>query len=373
VPSDSPSRRSGGTRSRAAASAGEGATAAPRRPATTRSHRPKATASDAATADVRVRRFDADRSDEVLSLDEALAERPTERQLLWVDVVGTVSADDARRLAERFELDARTRRSIEAPIERPHLALHGGYLHIRVAAEPDDREPHHAAWLDIVGGHNVVITHHDVPIGFLDEMDERIETDTTFGMLDSASFVASLLDAAVTSYFRTVDAIEDKVDRLDAVSLRDDGRQQLLDGLVTLRRRVARLRRLLTDHRQVFASLAGPDVAKLTNDPDSAPAFQAVAARFESAIAAVEDAREVLLGSFDVYMTRTAQRTNDVMKVLALATVLLLPGSLIAGLLGMNVSVPLPKDDPVSFWLVAGGVLMLAIVILVVARRRRWL
>jgi Mg2+ and Co2+ transporter CorA len=39
----------------------------------------------------------------------------------------------------------------------------------------------------------------------------------------------------------------------------------------------------------------------------------------------------------------------------------------------MNVSVPLPKDDPLSFWLVLGGVVILAIVILVAARRRRWL
>jgi magnesium transporter len=334
---------------------------------------PTANGSHPTDAEIRVRRFDADRRDEVITLERALTERPTERQLLWVDVVGRLSSDDAARLAERFELDPRTRRSIEAPMERPHLALHGGYLHIRVAAEPTDREPREAAWLDIVGGHNVVITHHSAPIGFLDEMDERIERDTSFGALDSASFVATLLDGAVTSYFRTVDAIEDKVDRLDAVSLRDDGRRALLDDLVTIRRRIARLRRLLTDHRQVFASLAGPDVAKLTEDPDSAPAFQAVAARFESAIAAVEDAREVLLGSFDVYMTRTAQRTNDVMKVLALATVLLLPGSLIAGLLGMNVSVPLPKDDPLSFWLVIAGVVILAAVILAVARTRRWL
>ena len=66
----------------------------------------------------------------------------------------------------------------------------------------------------------------------------------------------------------------------------------------------------------------------------------------------MENSRDLLLGSFEVFMTRTAQRTNDTMKVLALATVLLLPGSLIAGLLGMNVTVPLNKDNPMSFWMV---------------------
>ena len=102
---------------------------------------------------------------------------------------------------------------------------------------------------------------------------------------------------------------------------------ELLDDLVVVRRRIARLRRVLTDHRQLFASLAGAELATLTDNPDSAPAFKTVSERFDSAIGAVEDSREVLIGSFDVYMTRTAQRTNDIMKVLALATVLLLPGS----------------------------------------------
>ena len=87
----------------------------------------------------------------------------------------------------------------------------------------------------------------------------------------------------------------------------------------------------------------------------------------------VENSRDLLLGSFEVFMTRTAQRTNDTMKVLALATVLLLPGSLIAGLLGMNVIVPLDKDNPESFWLVLVSIAVLAGVVLLVARLRRWI
>jgi len=61
------------------------------------------------------------------------------------------------------------------------------------------------------------------------------------------------------------------------------------------------------------------------------------------------------------------------MKVLTFATILLLPGSLVAGLLGMNVVVPLGKDDPLSFWLVVAGVILFGVAILLVARARRWL
>ena len=61
------------------------------------------------------------------------------------------------------------------------------------------------------------------------------------------------------------------------------------------------------------------------------------------------------------------------MKILALATVLLLPGSLIAGLLGMNVTIPLSKDDVAAFWFVVAAIVLLALAVLGFARYRRWI
>jgi Mg2+ and Co2+ transporter CorA len=330
-------------------------------------------ATTASDGRVRVRQFDADRRDQSLDLDDALKKRPTERQLLWIDIADEIDPEHVRRMADAFELDRSTVRALLVPGDVPHLEVHGSYLHVRVAVEPNDRDPDSTPWLDVVGGRNVVVTSHRKPIKFLDDLDDRIQADTSFGLLDASTFMASVLSAAVTSYFAAVDAIEDDVDLLDAKSLRDDGRHQLLDDLVVVRRRIARLRRVLTDHRQLFASLGGAELEKLTDNPDSAAAFKAVSERFEAAIGAVEDSRDVLIGSFEVYMTRTAQRTNDVMKVLALATVVLLPGSLVAGLLGMNMIIPIPDDDPRMWWIVVGAVVAFAIAILLIARRRRWL
>ena len=67
-------------------------------------------------------------------------------------------------------------------------------------------------------------------------------------------------------------------------------------------------------------------------------------------------------------MTRTAQRTNEVMRALTLITVLGLPATITAGLLGMNVIVPVSKDDPASFWLILGVVVLLEVVLIVAAR-----
>lgn len=324
-------------------------------------------------AEIRARLFDADRTDRRVEKDELLDLRPSERQLLWIDVSGGLTDDDAGGLAKWLDLTPRTLASLQRPDDEPMVALHRDYLHVRVSAEPSDRDPGETVWLDVIAARNVVLTQHDRPIDFLDDVDKRIHRDAAAGILSSAAFFTAIVDAAITSYHAAVDEIEADVDRLDADSLKLEGRRDLLGDLVRARRRIARLRRALADHRSVFTALAAPDVTQVVDDPEAGALFQGLAARFEGAMGAVEDSREALLGSFDVYMSRTAQRTNDVMKVLTLATVLLLPGSLIAGLLGMNVIVPLPKDDPASFWIAVSAIGILALGIVAVARARHWL
>ena len=320
---------------------------------------------------VTVRLFDADRRDRELDLDEALRAKVGQRQLLWIDVEGRPDSTTFAAIAERIGLRPMTRGLLERGHDGAHIALHGEYVHVCVATEADHDPSESPRWLDLVAAHNVVLTWHEDPVPILRDLDERIETDATIGNLDAAAFVASAVDAAVTSYFKSVDQIEEVVDRLDAVALAGDPGHDVLADLVDIRRRISRLRRVLSSQREVFAAFGTPDFRTVVGD--DAEAFAGVASRFENALQSVDNSRDLLLGSFDVFMTRTAQHTNDTMKVLTLVTVLLLPGALIAGLLGMNVEVPLSKDSPLSFWLVVIAIAALASVVLVIARLRRWI
>ena len=320
----------------------------------------------------RVRRFDADRDDREISLEEAIAARPRRRQLVWIDVLGAIAPADMDALGKRFEVDAATKRVLETSTGRPNLAVHGSYFHLCVAAEPGIRREPDELWLDVVASREVVITRHAGSLELLDEVDQRIKSDTTLGAVEGPEFVAVLLDAVVTSYFAAVDRVDDEIDEMDSRALRDVVDNSILDDLVRLRRRISWLRRTIARQRTVFAALSGPDMRQLVG-ADANEDLQAVTSRFDAVVGSVESSREALLGSFDVYMTRTAQRTNEIVKVLTIATVLLLPGSVIAGLLGMNVVVPLNKDDPLSFWIVVAGFAILAVVAIGLARLRRWI
>ena len=89
-------------------------------------------------------------------------------------------------------------------------------------------------------------------------------------------------------------------------------------------------------------------------------------------IATVEDTREMLLGSFDILMSRTGQRTNDVMKILTIASVVILDRRSSPGILGMNFHPPF-FDSPNLFWAALGVMAMLICGTLIAARRMRWI
>jgi magnesium transporter len=75
---------------------------------------------------------------------------------------------------------------------------------------------------------------------------------------------------------------------------------------------------------------------------------------------------------FDVHMTRTAQRTNETMRLLTLASVILLPSVVLAGIMGMNFKVWL-FEQPNLFWVVIGLMIAMAAATVGVARWRGWL
>ena len=88
---------------------------------------------------------------------------------------------------------------------------------------------------------------------------------------------------------------------------------------------------------------------------------------------AVENARDLVVGTFELYSSRSAERTNDTMRVLTFVTVLLGTLALVAGVLGMNFQAPFFETGGRGFWTAVGAMAAAAVAALALARWRRWI
>jgi Mg2+ and Co2+ transporter CorA len=138
-----------------------------------------------------------------------------------------------------------------------------------------------------------------------------------------------------------------------------------------MRKEVGKLRRALAAHRTALVSLTHPELEAL-GDNKSGERFESLLNRFESTVQEARDAREAVVGSFDVLIARDGHRTNEIMKVLTLTSVILLPGALIAGVMGMNFKVGL-FDETVLFWVVVAVIVAIAPVTIFAAKQRAWI
>jgi Mg2+ and Co2+ transporter CorA len=154
--------------------------------------------------------------------------------------------------------------------------------------------------------------------------------------------------------------------------LRETATKTLLGRIVTLRRRVSRLRALLVSQREVFYGLSRPDFALIT-DAGASPFYHELASRFERAVDEVERTRDVVVGSFELFTSRTSQQTNDLVKVLTFVTTVLGFCAAVAGLMGMNFKVSVYDTGYLGFYSVVGGLFLVASLAMIYARRRGWI
>lgn len=292
-----------------------------------------------------------------------------DEHLLWVDLEGQ-DREERARIAKLFKIEGNQLAPRDGDA-RPGFERYGDTFTVNLLALPRAEPEADTTSLDVVVGDNWIVTASAERPEYVSELEEQLRGDQEVGRLDSPAFLAALLDAHVSEIFRVAERLERRVDELDERLLSGRRPSDMLARLTRLRAEVARVRRILAPHREVYAALARPDFVHVAESA-SAPAFPALVERLERAMDAVESVREQILGTFEVHMARTAQRTNDAMKTLTVLSAVLLPSVALAGIMGMNFKVAF-FENPGLFWWVVGAMSVLAALTLALARWRGWI
>lgn len=318
---------------------------------------------------IEARLYDADGSDRKVSADQLARCRPGPQQLLWIDL----QAPEASTLREvGAMLGWPDVAFADDPRRSPMLVRFGEAFRVDVVPVSGSNGPGcQGAALSIVAGGNVVVTVHDQPIACLDALHESQRGESDLGVLGAASFAASLLDWLLSTYFGAVADFERDLERLE-VDILDGRSRQCMDELRRLRRAASRLRRMLAPHRPVFAGLTRPDFRPSESETTERH-FVALDARFERAMDMVEHARELVIGSFELFSSQTALQLNRSMGILTFATVVLGALAVLSGVMGMNFEASFFAKKDAGFWTVVAAMVVLAGLALGIGRWRRWI
>lgn len=314
------------------------------------------------------RMFDAHGASQRIAAQSLAACRPSDDALAWVDLCDPTD-EEVDAVWAAWKLPAAARQFLEHGTV-PEVGQSESCFWVRavVAGARRDKDRLEGVVLVCVASTDRVVTFRRERIDFLEEM--RVQQPGKVGVLRAESFVATLLDRLLVSYFQAIDEHELAIERLE-VNILGKGACDALNELQRLRRWASRLRRMLAPHRVVFGAMSRPDFR-----PDEGRVadrhFIALNMRFERALDMVENAREQVLGTFELFSNQTALRTNQAMRVLTFVTVVTGLMATIVGALGMNFGTRLFESDDAGFYGVIAGLVALGAGAFVLGRRQRW-
>jgi len=169
--------------------------------------------------------------------------------------------------------------------------------------------------------------------------------------------VVDMIKAVINSYEEPVSLAGDTLDHLEEGIFTDKAPSSLIEQMYLIRRKASIYRKMLFLTNEVFDNLLNYKQAKnqpfLQNISDKSNEIQYYTEQLHS------NANDLL----NIHLSLASHRTNEVMKVLTIASVFFLPLTFMAGVYGMNfVFMPELQSEYAyfSFWLLT-GIIVLAI------------
>lgn len=307
-----------------------------------------------------------------LSVDaiRAALEHP-DGAVLWVDL--DVSDDaQAALLSDVFHFhplaieDARNPKSRVKAEEYPDFLVVVARVVSFCETTPDPYDLETANLTLFITEHAVVTTHLET-LPSVQALIERLRANPDLLERGPARIAHQVLDAAIDAYFPVLDQLDEFV---DDVEQRVFGRfdEALLQEIFKVKRLVISLRRYLAPQREVLSQLTMRPSRFLP--PDAQLYFRDVYDHMLRITDALDSYRDLLSSTLDSYLTQVSNRLGSVSKGLAVVGALSIPFVVVAGVYGMNFErIPL-SHHPYGFEIMVAIQIALAIVLLVIMRRR---
>lgn len=297
---------------------------------------------------------------------------PASGTFVWVDLAAP-SIPESLILSDTFAFHPLSVEDAMAPVEYPKAEEYNGYLYVILHGIDFQAAQHGFAThdIDFFLGPNYLVTVHDGTSRSIGELRNHCPRNSKILGEGTIALFHRIVDALIEHYRPEVEKLEDRLDELEK-DVFDNPRPALIREILSEKRDVSSLRRVITPQRDVIGRLARRDFQQINTEMSFR--FRDV---YDQLVRIADDAlifQDRITGILDAHLSNVSNRLNEVMKVLTVVSVIFMPLTLLAGLYGMNVMLPrFPGGDSVQFWWLCGISLIVIVVMLTLFRRKHWI
>jgi magnesium transporter len=178
-----------------------------------------------------------------------------------------------------------------------------------------------------------------------------------------------IIDRLVDYCFPILDKIDLNIDQVEDEIFEEKVRRTVQE-ISHIRHDVIAFRRVIKPLIPVIASLERKH--RPFFDEDVEDYFGNISDHLSKIWDTLEDYKEVIEGLSDTITSLTSNRINEIIKVLTIISVILLPLTLISGIYGMNINLPV-QSNPFAFEIVLGSMIAVIVGMLGYFKWRKWI
>ncbi|MBM3237641.1 magnesium/cobalt transporter CorA [Candidatus Poribacteria bacterium] len=294
------------------------------------------------------------------------------RDVTWINVDGTHDAELLRNIGERFGFHSLSLEDVINVGQRPKVEEFDDYIFI-TASIPQNPRIATSINLDEINiflGLNFVMTIQNNGDVF-EPIRQRIKENRVRIRKMKADYLAySLIDLVVDQYFPVMEFIGEEIEATEDEMLENPS-HEMVRKIREMKRELILIRSAIWPMREVINCLqrGEPELIAETTQIYLRDIYDHTIQIAEL----VESYRDILSEVFNVYLSTTANSTNEVMKILTIFSAIFIPLTFIVGIYGMNFEfIPELKWRP-AYFILHGVMVAIVLVMLRFFRKRGWM
>ena len=309
---------------------------------------------------------------EIKEIDECFPFKETST-VTWINVDGVHDAGLIQKLGNNFDLHPLIIEDIVHTQQRPKMEESESYIYIvlKMLYFDDAQNETQVEQVSLVFGKNFVISFQEKEGDIFETIRERIRNGKgRIRKMGTDYLTYALIDAVVDHYFIILENDGEKIEELEDKVV-SNPEPETLQKIHRLKREMIFLRRSVWPLRELVNSLErgeSPLIHKATRIY-----LRDVYDHTIQVFDTLETYRDMLSGMHDTYLSSISNRMNEVMKVLTIIATIFIPLTFVAGVYGMNFEFMPELKWRWAYFGVWGVILVVALVMVIYFKRRKWL
>jgi magnesium transporter len=291
----------------------------------------------------------------------------------WINLDGIHEVEIIERIGKRFDLHPLVLEDILNTDQRPKMEDYEDHLFLilKMITYDEAQKLLHMEQVSVIVGRRFVLSFQESEGDVFESVRDRLRKGKGRIRKGGPDYLAyALMDAVVDNYFLVLEKIGEDIEELEEEVIEKPA-PVTVESIHNLKRELLFLRKSVWPLREAVASLEKGESSLIQER--TTVYLRDVYDHTIQVIDTIETFRDMVSGMMDVYLSSLSNRMNEVMKVLTIIATLFIPLTFIAGIYGMNFKYMPELEWHYGYGLVWVVMALVACLMLLYFRRKKWL